>query len=238
MKNKIVKYGSITDKGQVTIPKTIRDMAGINAKDEVEISVEQDGSIKIAKDTRGKKDRILFNLLGKLQESNPYFAIAGNKDASYEFIKKYIEHLTDGKTIGYIGEIVELDKDINLLERQFVLVGEHLIHYSGIDAKRLNKEIINIFHDDFHEHGVNVCIIPQETRLNTPNVQLFKDVVAQRALNMSILVTQNEFSHEDLLKMGSVILITLVNSDNGDVSSIDEIDNYGGSYTITTLYEQ
>lgn len=49
---------TITSKGQVTIPKDVRDALGLRQGDRVEFSVEEDGTIRIRRKTRSLLDLV------------------------------------------------------------------------------------------------------------------------------------------------------------------------------------
>lgn len=44
---------SITSKGQITLPKTIRDLMNLNTSDQIHFNIEPDGRVFIEKDKRG-----------------------------------------------------------------------------------------------------------------------------------------------------------------------------------------
>ncbi len=49
---------TITSKGQVTIPKDVRDALGLHQGDRLEFSVENDGTIRVRRKTRTLTDLV------------------------------------------------------------------------------------------------------------------------------------------------------------------------------------
>lgn len=54
-------HATVTDKGQITVPKGIRDQLGIEAGTKLDFRVEKDGSLRLRKVERGSAS--LFGLL-------------------------------------------------------------------------------------------------------------------------------------------------------------------------------
>jgi len=54
---------TITTKGQVTIPKRVRDSLGLRAGDRLEFEVEPDGSMRVSRVPEGDEDLPLYGFL-------------------------------------------------------------------------------------------------------------------------------------------------------------------------------
>ena len=61
---------TLTSKGQVTIPKTIRDRLSLKVGDRLLFSLDQRGGIKVLRE-QGRKPESLQDLLGHLAKKQP-----------------------------------------------------------------------------------------------------------------------------------------------------------------------
>ena len=72
-------FSTVTSKGQITLPKTIRSILDLNEKDTVEFTVQSDGVVTMRKNTETTdyRSESVKNLLDILLESRDVISIAG-----------------------------------------------------------------------------------------------------------------------------------------------------------------
>ena len=69
---------TLTTKGQVTIPKKIRDTLKLKTGDTLKFITNSKGEITITKSNSGEKRKTVLNLLSELQKINDVFIITGS----------------------------------------------------------------------------------------------------------------------------------------------------------------
>src|SRR5690625_2236188 len=86
--SKVIK-STITSKGQITLPKTIRELMNLNTGDQVVFTLESNNKVIMEKESN-IKNQSKMNLISLLLEVNPLIVIRGNAGSGKTTLTKHL----------------------------------------------------------------------------------------------------------------------------------------------------
>jgi antitoxin PrlF len=104
------KVATVTEKGQTTVPKSVRDALGLGHGDRIAFSIDENRRVSIERDEADEADPVIESFLEFLAEdmrNHPERSIADIPDT----LRSRIERLTQGMTVD-LDAPIEGDVDI------------------------------------------------------------------------------------------------------------------------------
>lgn len=182
---------TLTSKGQITVPKIIRDVMNLNTGDQVKFSVESNNKVLIEKTGSEEKTIALMNLISLLLKDNSPFVIKGGIAVGKTYLAKnlLLSQFND-KNVAIIepfnGEYNQL-KDIMDTLDTFVT--------SQVDADTIISEI--------NHNNYDLIVIDEVGHID---FELIKEV---HQTDKKLILISQVFEPSTLLKLGSHISVTV-----------------------------
>lgn len=104
------KVATVTEKGQTTVPKSVRDALGLGHGDRIAFSIDENRRVSIERDEADEADPVIesfLDFLAKDMQANPERQIADIPDA----LRSRIERLTKGMAVD-LDAPIEGDVDV------------------------------------------------------------------------------------------------------------------------------
>jgi antitoxin PrlF len=104
------KVATVTEKGQTTVPKSVRDVLGLGHGDRIAFSIDENSRVSIERDDEEDADPVIASFLDFLardMQEHPSAAVTDIPDA----LRQRIHKLTNGMSVD-IDAPIEGDVDI------------------------------------------------------------------------------------------------------------------------------
>lgn len=142
---------TVTTKGQITLPKTIRELMGLNTGDQVTFTTNSNKEVIMRKTEQGKEKQSLFNLISLLSDNEPIVLIQGIAGVGKNFlVKNFILNQFFNKKIKAIAATNSLAEEYRQLKDLMSVVFFEEDQYVGsdydlivIDAENANDSFID-----------------------------------------------------------------------------------------------
>lgn len=209
----------VTSKGQVTLPKTIRDLLRLNTGDKVDFFINEDHQVIMKKNKMDAATEALFNLIMLFIEKNKYpIAINGNiGSGKTTFVANLIVKKFAGQKVGILEPHNEL---YNILK-------------DSLDKDDLNKIVLipnKISVDEIVKHQLDLLVIDEmkEAQLN-----LIKTIKKQ---NIRFIGIKHFFNIEEMSQIGNHISVSMGSLERGKVDKIENIQFKNDECIRTPIY--
>ena len=204
---------TITSKGQITLPKTIRDVMNLNTGEQVSFTIESDKKVIMEKMEYSIKNQSKMNLISLLLNYNLPIIIKGRSGVGKTFLaKKYLENQCTDKKVAVIepfSSYKELEENTNIT------------HYCETDS--INNYVFSEVQYDDYELVV----------IDNANYYDFDSLIALSLSTKKLIMISQEFDEKELLKIRSHFSISL---DNAERMVIEHYDFGYKEFEIKTVY--
>lgn len=203
---------TITSKGQITLPKTIRDVMSLSAGDQITFTIESDKKVIMEKAEYSIKNQSKMNLISLLLNYNLPIVIKGGSGVGKTFLSKsyLINQCTDKKVVVIepFSEYKELESNSNIT--------------CYCETKYIDNEFLEAQYGDYE-----LVVIDYSSYYN------FDSIVHISLSPKKLILISQDFSEKELLELRSHILITL-NDVGGMV--IDHYEYGYNNFEVKTIY--
>lgn len=203
---------TLTSKGQITIPKTIRDYMNLQKEDQMEFIIQDDGNVFVKK--AEKEVDFMGNLIMTLLNDRKVLSVTGRAGSG----KTY--NISELLKVHFFDKRVGLLDPLNTLE---FLVKDDIDFVKPYITSSLDVEVLE-------SHGIDILVMDEAHLLDYKMVQ---EVVEK---GIKVIVIQQTFTKEEMRLFGNHISITIDRFVPGAVSRIEEVQIDGDRCIRTPVY--
>ena len=203
----------ITSKGQITLPKTVREVMGLDTGDKVNFSIESNGEVIMKKGDLEAKAEATSNLIPLLLE-NGVITVSGSPGTGKKyFVMALLKNNFSSKKVAFVASYSgDFDKFIEHMDNVLTLKPEEL------DVQSILKKNVDV-------------IVVYDYTFNDSNV-----IKELREAGIKIIIIKQKFSEEELMQCGDHFSISTNRLKPLNVGKIERIIKKDTGFERSTVY--
>lgn len=192
---------TLTSKGQITLPKTVRDILALEAGDQVSFTVQPNNQVVMEKYVDSTKYQVMLNLIYLLLKHNyPIFVEGGSGVGKTYFIQQLLKLRFSDKKVVVIQPIID----------EYKSLFDYIKQLDVFVTSNLDNVIPEVM-----EKTYDVLVIDEAQRYDFESIKKLK--------NHKLILISQKFKLTDLINIGTHFLITI--KSDGILIDFNEVVN-------------
>lgn len=205
-------YATLSTKGQITLPKTIRDILNVDTGDQLTFTVQPNNQIVIQKSVNSIKFKTKLNLISFLLQNNFPILIKGEiSSGKTYFTQKLIKSMFKDKKVAIIQPSVD----------EYALIVKDMEHFKSFVSYDLNNLL-----PEFKDTHYDLVVIEESQCYDFDSIkQIFSN-------QDKLILISHSFNHFNLLELGNHFLISISRND----MCIDFFEIIDNTFVVKSIY--